>query len=256
MTRWTRALVTGASSGIGDAIARRLAADGTDLVIVARDESRLLALAAELADRDIEVLVADLGDEAQLAKVEARLADEAMPIDLLVNNAGFGHQGRFVELDLDAEVSVIDVNITAVVRLAHAAGRAMAARGDGGILNVASIAGLAPSPGSAIYGASKAFVVSFGEALHQELADSGVVVSTVCPGFTRTEFQSRADYDASIIPWMLWQSPDRVAGSALAGLAKGSPRVVPGVHNKAAAGATKLLPAFVNRRVAGLLSDG
>lgn len=256
MPRWTRALVTGASSGIGDAIARRLAADGTDLVIVARDESRLRALAAELPDRDVEVLVADLGDETQLAKVEARLADDAMPVDLLVNNAGFGHQGQFVELDLDAEVSVIDVNVTAVVRLAHAAGAAMSARGTGGILNVASIAAFVPSPGTAIYGASKAFVVSFGEALHQELADTGVVVSTICPGFTRTEFQTRAEYDASSIPGPLWQTSDRVAELALAGLAKGAPRIVPGVHNKAAAGITKLLPAFVNRRVAGVLSEG
>ena len=258
MPRWNRALVTGASSGIGDAIARRLAADGSDLVVVARDEPRLRLLAADLddgGDRGIEILVADLGDWDQLAAVEARLVDDEHPIDLLVNNAGFGHQGNFVELDLENEVSMIDVNVTALVRLSHAAGSAMAARGAGGILNVASIAAFAPSPGSAIYCASKAFVVSFGEALHQELADQGVSVSTICPGFTRTEFQERAEYDASKIPGFLWQSADTVAELALAGVARGTTRVVPGAPNKIAVGSTKLMPAFVNRRIAALLSE-
>lgn len=255
MSRWTRALVTGASSGIGDAMARRLASEGTDLVVVARNVQRLQALAEELSEVDVEVLPADLGDLQQLARVEARLADSDKPIDLLVNNAGFGVQGAFVDGDLDREVAMIDVNVTALARLAHAGGSAMAARGGGAILNVASVAGLAPTPGTAVYGASKAFVVSFGEALNHELKERGVKVSTICPGFTRTEFQSRAEYDSSNVPGFLWQSADRVAETALAGVEKGTPRVVPGATNKIAAGSTKLLPSFVNRRIASAISD-
>ncbi len=256
MPRWTRALVTGASSGIGDAIARRLAADGTDLVIVARNVERLQSLADELRERDVEVLPADLGDREQLARVEARLADDHQPIDLLVNNAGFGFTGDFIDLDVERETSVIDVNITALTRLAHAAGSAMARRGNGGILNTASIAGLVPSPRTATYGASKAFVVSFGESLNQELGPKGVNVSTICPGFTRTEFQDRAEFDASRIPGFLWQSAEDVAAAALAGVASGTPRVVPGLPNKMAANTTKLMPGFINRRLTGLLSQG
>jgi len=254
MPRWNRALVTGASSGIGDAIARRLAADGTDLVVVARNEERLRSLAAELSERDVEVLPADLGDRHQLASVEARLHDNDKPIDLLVNNAGFGLSGDFVDLDIDTETSVIEVNVVALTRLAHAAGSAMAQRGGGGIINTASVAGLVPSPGTATYGASKAFVVSFGQSLHQELASKGVKVSTICPGFTRTEFQDRAAYDASSVPGFLWQSADDVAAAALAGIDRGTPRVVPGMFNKVAANTTKLLPGVINRRLAGIFS--
>jgi len=255
MPRWTRALVTGASSGIGDAIARRLAAEGTDLVVVARNEARLRDLAADLPEVDVEILPADLGERAQLAAVEARLASDDNPIDLLVNNAGFGFTGDFVDLDIERETSVIEVNIIALTRLAHAAGTAMAGRGSGGIVNTASIAGLIPSPGTATYGASKAYVVSLGESLNQELGPKGVKVSTVCPGFTRTEFQDRAEYDASDIPGFMWQSADEVAAAALAGVAGGSARIVPGLPNKLAAGTTKLLPGFINRRIAGLLSN-
>jgi len=254
MPRWNRALVTGASSGIGDAIARQLAADGTDLVIVARDVERLRSLADQLTDRDVEVLSADLGDREQLASVESRLGDDDKPIDLLVNNAGFGFSGDFVDLDLERETSVIEVNIIALTRLAHAAGSAMARRGHGGIINTASIAGLVPSPGTATYGASKAFVVSFGQSLNQELSPRGVKVSTICPGFTRTEFQTRAEYDSSGVPAFLWQSADEVAAAALAGIDRGTPRVVPGLLNKAAANTAKLLPGFANRRLAGMFS--
>ncbi len=255
MPRWTRALVTGASSGIGDAIARRLAADGTDLVIVARNVGRLNSLASDLSERDVEILPADLGDREQLSRVESRLANEDKPIDLLVNNAGFGFTGDFVDLDVERETSVIDVNIVALMRLAHAAGSVMAHRGTGGILNTASIAGLVPSPSTATYGASKAFVVSFGLALNQELGPKGVNVSTICPGFTRTEFQERAEYDASKIPGFMWQSADDVAAAALAGVDRGTPRVVPGLSNKMAANTTKILPGFINRRIAGLFSE-
>ncbi len=252
--RWNRALVTGASSGIGDAASRLLASEGTDLVIVARNELRLEQLASDL-DVDVEVLPADLGDPQQLAKVERRVAATDDPIDLLINNAGFGFHGDFVDLDVDGETSVIDVNITALTRLSHAAGRRMVEHGGGAILNVASIAGMTPSVRTATYGASKAFVINLTEAIHEELRPHGVTASALCPGFTRTEFQSRADYDASSIPDRFWQTAEVVAAAGLDGLEKGRTIIVPGLHNKVAAGAVKLLPGLVSRKAVDRLSD-
>ncbi len=240
--RWNRALVTGASSGIGKEIARKLAADGTDLVIVARDTARLEALAAELSDVDVEVLPADLSVRSDTSIVEDRLADEDRPIDLLVNNAGFGRGGPFVENDLDVATDVVEVNVTAVLRLAHAASVPMAARGRGGILNVSSMAGDLVAPNSAVYSATKAFVTSLSESLHQELVDGGVTVTAVLPGFTRTEFQDRADVDTSDIPDLAWQSASDVADEALAAIAAGKPRVVTGRANKVLGAASRTLP--------------
>ncbi len=172
--RWNRALVTGASSGIGDACARVLAAEGTDLVVVARDRDRLQRLAGELGSAvDVEVLAADLADPDQLACVEERLAGDDDPVDLLVSNAGFGKTGDFVELDIDVEAQVVAVNVTAVLRLAHAAGRRMASAGSGSILNVSSVAAYLPGPGSATYAATKAFVTSFSIGLGEELIHAG-----------------------------------------------------------------------------------
>jgi uncharacterized protein len=253
--RWTRALVTGASSGIGDAVARMLAAEGTALVVVARDEGRLRRLADELGTNQVEVLPADLGEGAALAAVEARLASADAPVDLLVNNAGFGFSGDFVDLDLDKEVAVIDVNITALVRLSHVAGSAMAARGRGGILNVSSIAGMVPAARTATYGASKAFVTRFSEALHLELKPRGVHVSCLCPGFTRTEFQSRAEFDTSKIPGMLWDSAETVAKAGLDGVAKNKAVVVPTAKYRSAVVLTKHTPDFITRRLSGAFSE-
>ena len=179
LDRWHRALVTGASSGIGEAAARLLAANGTNLVIVARNRERLESLATELGpgsgvEVEVEVLVADLADRAQLAAVAERLHSPDSPIDLLINNAGFGFVGEFVGLDPEAEQSVVDVNVVAMQRLAHAAGSAMSQRGRGGILNVSSVAGFGPSPKSATYAATKAFVTSFSEAIHLELGPHGL----------------------------------------------------------------------------------
>ncbi|MFN3217762.1 MAG: SDR family NAD(P)-dependent oxidoreductase [Acidimicrobiales bacterium] len=252
--RWKRALVTGASSGIGEAMARQLAAEGTDLVVVARDEARLRALASELGEDRVEVLVADLADAGALAGVEARLGAEP-PIDLLVNNAGFGFTGDFVELDIERECAVLAVNVEAVVRLSHAAGAAMRSRGRGGILNVSSIAGEVPAPNNATYGATKAFVTRFSEALHLELRDSGVHVSALLPGFTRTEFQTRAEYDTSKIPAMLWDDASTVAGIGLAGVDRNKPVVVPTIKYRSAVALNKLTPAVISRRLSGLFSE-
>ena len=246
MSRWSRALVTGASSGIGREIARRLAADGTELVLVARNEERLRELAAEVPV-DCEVLVADLGEPAELSYVEERVRDTTSPIDLLVNNAGFGHTGPIASLDVDAESAVVEVNVVAVHRLAIIAAQRMAAEGRGGILNVSSMAGFMANPTSATYGATKSFVTAFSEAMHADLRPSGVHVTALCPGFTRTEFQERADYDVSGLPDAVWQSAEEVAAAGLAGVAANRTVVVPGVQNKIGASMINLLPRSVVR---------
>jgi uncharacterized protein len=253
---WQRALVTGASSGIGEALARRLAAGGADLVLVARNRERLEHLADQLSDRhgiDAEVLTADLADRDQLATVEARVADETEPVELVVNNAGFGYSGLFGEIPVEDEDAEIQVNIVALMRLSHAAitrmrGDGSARRPRGGILLISSIASFEPLPRTANYAATKAYVTSFGQALHEEARRDGITVTTVCPGLTRTEFQSRGGDDQSDIPELFWQTADQVATEALAGIDRGRALVTTGLINKSAQIGTWLLPQPVARR--------
>lgn len=254
MTTWKRALVTGASSGIGEVLARRLADEGTELVVVARDRKRLEAL-AKVLPVEVEVLRADLSKKAQLATVEARLASAEAPVDLLVNNAGFGTYGPFVELDADEEEREVQVNCNALVRLCHAAAPGMVQRGEGAIVNVSSLASRAATPRHAVYAATKAFVSHFSDALHEELRGTGVTVTVVEPGYTHTEFQERAGMtqDAGM-PAFVWQTADDVVDAALAGARKGQAVVVPGNHNKVAAGLSALVPRGARRRMVGLMA--
>ena len=240
---WQRALVTGASSGIGEAIARELAADSTDLVIVARNTERLTELAKELSSVDVEVLSADLGDAAALADVEKRLGDESKPIDLLVNNAGFGTAGNLVDLPIDGQCGMIDVHITALVRLSHAAAQAMVRQGFGAILQVSAVGGSMPGPGMATYCATKAFVNSFSQSLHEELRNDGVTVTTVAPGFTATEFHERM----GCAPSTSAKTAKSVAQAALAAAAKGRVHHTPGAKNKVFVGLAKIVPHRVVR---------
>ena len=249
------ALITGASSGIGKAFAEHLAADGYDLVLVARDTERLKALAAELQGArgiDVEILPADLMDPVQRAAVEERLsrADGGRTINLLVNNAGFGTGGTFHELPIGPEVGQIELNVVALVRLTHAALAVMVPRRSGSIINVASLGGFQPSPQVATYSATKAFVLSFTEAIHEELRGTGVKAMVLCPGFTRTEFQERAGLHASALPNVVWQSAEQVVATALRDLRRGRAVSVPGVINKAAASFTHLLPRIAVRKMA------
>jgi uncharacterized protein len=243
-------LVTGASSGIGREIALILAAEGTSVVAVARDRDRLEALAKEAPEGTIEVLAADLADPEQLANVEARAAD----VDLLVNNAGFGNYGDFATLPIDGEEKEIRVNVVAVVRLAHAALGPMLARDQGTILNVSSIAGLQSTPGNATYGATKAFVTSFSEALHEETRGTSVKVSMVLPGYTRTEFQERAGIEGRKIPGIAWMDAATCARIALDGARSGKPFNIPGGVNKLTATAVGFLPRSLTRRVAARMT--
>jgi len=250
------ALVTGASAGIGRAFAEALAARGHDVVVVARDTARLEALAKELDAAHgaaVEVLTADLGTGDGIATVEARLIDETRPIDLLVNNAGFGTVGRFHELPISKEISEIGVNVVAVTRLTHAVLPGLVARGRGGVINVASIAGYQPTPLNATYGATKAFVHSFTHAIHEEARRTGVNVMLVCPGYTHTEFHDRAGLGHTELPEFVWQSAATVVDAALRDLDRGRSVSIPGVLNQTAAAFSSLAPAGITRRVAGLV---
>ncbi len=255
---WNRALVTGASSGIGEVIARRLAAEGTDLVVVARDRKRLEALAKELTAGhgvEVEVVRADLSRKAGVASVVERLQDETAVVDFLVNNAGFGTYGPFVELDPDEESREIEVNCQALVRLCHAAAPDMVRRRHGTILNVSSLASRAATPNNAVYAATKAFVSHFSEALHEELRQSDVTVTVIEPGFTRTEFQVRAGLtqDAGM-PVFVWQTAEEVAEAAIEGARAGKALVVPGTHNRVAAGLSAMVPRNARRRAVAMMS--
>ncbi len=246
------ALVTGASSGIGASCARLLAAKGTDLVVVARQAGRLAEVAGQLRDTyrvGVEVLAADLTDPDACAGVEARLADTGRPVELLVNNAGFGVSGPFARQPVDSAQSQIELNVRALTRLTHAALPGMLERGHGGILNVSSMAGFVLSPDSAVYGAAKAFVTSFSESLHAEVRRSGVHVTALCPGFTRTQFHAANGVDASGIPGFAWLESDDVARAGLAAVAAGRALSVPGAQYKVAAQLTRFVPRTVVRTV-------
>jgi short-subunit dehydrogenase len=249
-----RAVVTGASSGIGLAFAEALAREGYDLVVVARSTARLETLAETLHEAhgvSVDVTPADLTKPAALHKVEEKVGADRH-LDLLVNNAGFGTIGRFVRLDPDREEEEIRLNVVALVRLTRAALPGMVSRKRGGVINVSSLAAFNPGPVNATYAATKAFVNSFTEALHEELRDTGVRVQALCPGFTHTEFQERAGVDKSRIPSAAWMSAEAVVEASLAGLRRGEVVCIPGMANRLAAGVTGLLPRRLVRRALGI----
>jgi short-subunit dehydrogenase len=249
---WATALVTGASSGIGRAFASQLAAAGTELVIVARRAERLDELAAEIAAGGApkpEVLAADLSDREERAAVESRLADPGRPVDLLVNNAGFGTRGFFPELPADDEEMEVLLNALVPVVLARAALPGMLERGRGGIVNVSSMAALQPLPGWATYAATKAFLTSFSQSLHQEVRAHGISVLALMPGFTKTEFHDHASMSRSSIPGPFWMTADDVARSALVSLERGRAAHVPGWRNRSLALLSRAAPWSVSRRI-------
>jgi uncharacterized protein len=244
------ALVTGASRGIGERLARRLAADGSDLVLVARRAEPLQVLAATLRSAhqvSVEVLTADLASPAGLAAIEARLSDPARPVELLVNNAGLGVEGAFADLAAARAQEQIAVNVTAVVRLTRAALPGMLGRRHGGVLNVSSVAGFYPSPGAAVYGASKAFVTSFSESLAAELKGRGVHVTALCPGLTRTRARDEAVSGPAALAWL---DADKVAAAGLEAVAAGRVLAVPGAQYKSALSLTRVIPRAVVRSAA------
>ncbi|WP_299921975.1 SDR family oxidoreductase [uncultured Nocardioides sp.] len=244
------ALITGATAGIGHEYAVQLAARGDDLVLVARDSTRLEQVAEDLrrAHRvEVEVLVADLTDRAQLATVEARLADRDRPVDLLVNNAGFGLKQRFLDNTADDETAMLEVLVTAVLRLSHAALGAMAERGHGGIINVSSVAAFLPR---GTYSASKAWVNSFSEWAHLEYASRGVKVMALCPGFTKTEFHQRMQVRRG--EGFMWLDADFLVRESLKDFDKGRTYSIPGAQYKTIRLLTTAIPNRVLRLTQGM----
>ncbi|MCK4470892.1 MAG: SDR family oxidoreductase [Anaerolineae bacterium] len=253
------ALITGASSGIGAAFARKLAAEGYDLILVARRGERLTTLATELQQRhsiSAEILVADLSKQTDVEQVENRIA-EMKTLDVLINNAGFGTSGKFAESDLAKQIGMIHVHVIASVRLCRAALPGMIARRRGAIINVSSLGAFIPIPGNVTYVATKRYLVTFSQALQVEMAGSGVKVQALCPGFTYTEFHDTAEFetlDHSQIPKLMWMSAEDVVAGSLKALRRNRVVYIPGFKNRllvAVAGSppiTSLLLWVLSRR--------
>jgi uncharacterized protein len=249
------ALITGPTSGLGAGFARRYAMDGHDLVLVARDVERLERLAAELHDEvgaNVEVLPADLALAADRAKIADRLA---AGVRILVNNAGFGTSGEFWTADLELLQKQLDVNVTAVMQLTHAALPPMLAAGAGTVVNVASVAGLLPGRGST-YSASKAWVIAFSEGLANGLGGTGVGVHALCPGFVRTEFHARAGIDMAKMPSFLWLDVDGVVRECMADVAKGKVVIVPGLQYKVLTTGGRVVPRNLVRAITKVVGRG
>jgi uncharacterized protein len=249
------ALITGPTSGLGAGFARRYAIDGYDLVLVARDADRLECLAAELHDEagaNVEVLVADLAADADRAKVADRLA---AGVRVLVNNAGFATSGEFWTADLALLQSQLDVNVTAVMQLTHAALPSMLAAHEGTVINVASVAGLMPGRGST-YSASKAWVIAFSEGLANGLTGTGVGMHALCPGFVHTEFHARAGIDMAKTPSFLWLEVDDVVRECMADVAKDKVVIVPGLQYKALTVGGRVVPRNLVRAMTRVVGKG
>ena len=257
------ALITGASGGIGELLARKLAAGGHDVVLVARSRPQLEALAHELEEQHgvaAHVIAADLSDPAAAEQLYAQATARNLPVDILVNNAGFGSAGAFLDLDLAGQLQMIQVNIASLVTLSHSFGRGMRVRGSGRILNIASTAGFQPGPYMATYYATKAFVISFSVALAHELRGSGVSVTCHCPGPTNTSFAERAGIQASRLFQTAKVATARdVADDAYRAMMAGRRLVVHGALNRFGAASVRLMPlglvtsvvASLNRHVQG-----
>jgi short-subunit dehydrogenase len=241
------ALITGATAGIGASYAKQLAARGTNLILVARDEVRLMELSQKLSSEygiTVEVLKADLSDRLQLDKVCARVAGN--DIELVINNAGFGIKQPFVGGTIDAEQNLLDVLVTAVMRITHAAMPGMLERDRGGVINVSSVAGWMSS---GTYSSAKAWVTSFSEALATLHKKSNVHVLALCPGYTRTEFHSRANMDTQTIPNWMWLDVDAVVAKSLKDFANGKVISVPGMQYKILSLIAQYLPRPLVRKL-------
>jgi short-subunit dehydrogenase len=248
------ALITGATAGLGASFTRRFAAEERNLVLVARDADRLASVAADLRERypiTVEVLPADLSTEAGCRAVADRLSQPDAPVDTLINNAGMGLYRAFGTAPLADELRMLDLNVRAVLLLTHAAVLAMKARGRGEIINISSVAGFLPRRGAATYAAGKAWVTSFTEGIALLLAGSGVRVSAICPGFTRTEFHQRASANMSGTPSFLWLDADRVVADGLADARAGKVISVPSKRYRAILLLVKLLPRPLVARLVG-----
>jgi len=238
----TTALITGATAGIGAQFARQLAARGSDLVIVARDSTRLAATAAALQHEfgiRVEALPADLLTPDGLAAVDRRLADDRRPIDLLINNAGYGISGDIVSTTRDDELRHLNIHVTVPLQLSQTALRGMVARGRGRVVIISSVAAFTPL---GTYSAAKAWGVSFARGVNAAMRGRGVSVTAVCPGFTRTEFHERMRVSTKGTPTMLWLDASQLVRLALRGIDRGRSVVIPTVRYRFLAALLRILP--------------
>ena len=238
------AVVTGASSGIGEALARRIARDRRSLVLVARRADRLEALAKELAGAHgvtATVIPCDLMAAGGPASLTAELDRRGLEVDWLVNNAGFGTFGKFHTLPVERELDEIHLNVTAPVALTGLLLPGMVRRGRGAVVNVASVAGFGPMGLNATYSATKAFLIAFTEALSVDVQGTGVQVLCVCPGFTRTEFQEKAQIDTGQVPGFVWMTAEEVADQTIAAVGRQTV-LVNGFLNRMMAASLRLAP--------------
>ena len=244
-------LITGASAGLGVEFANQCAARGDEIILVARRKDRLNKLAAELGKA--HVIAADLGKPTALAKLLTEIKSRGLWVQTLINNAGFGLRGRFDALPLDRQLEMIDLNIRSLTNLAFLFIDDMRAHGGGSILNVASTAAFQPGPNMAVYFATKAYVLSFSEALHEEWKDRGIKVSALCPGPTRTEFGDVAGIKTLGSFDRLAMEVEPVVRAGLEGLDRNQAIVIPGATNKIGAWVTRLAPRSTVRKIAGSL---
>jgi short-subunit dehydrogenase len=253
------ALITGASSGLGEEFARQLARENYDLVLTARREDRLKSVADEalkLGSSKVEVIASDLGQVGAPADLYRKISDRHIEIDYLVNNAGFGTHGLFQKLPLEREIEEINLNISAVVSLTRLFLEGMVARHRGTIINVASTAAFQPVPYMATYGASKSFVLDFSEAVSHEVKSFGVTVMALCPGPTRTGFQDVAGVNEAGVPSFAYMDAKTVVAQALASAKRGKAVRINGIINSIVAQSTRLTPRFLVARIAGGMFKG
>jgi short-subunit dehydrogenase len=249
------ALVTGASAGIGTEIARELAARGHGVILVARRKPRLVELAKELSSEHgvrVEAVPCDLGKPASRARLPSRIEELGLDVEILVNNAGFATNGPFHGSDPERELEQVRVLVEAVVALTSSFLPGMVKRGRGGVLNIASTAGMQPLPYSAGYSAAKAYVLTFSEAIHQEVRGAGVAVTVLAPGPVTTDFWEISGWQVqggktfeSAVPKQAWASPQDVARAGVEGLEHGRRVVVPGLQVRAAMQAVRYVPHAV-----------
>lgn len=244
-------LITGASAGLGAEFARQCARRGEEVVLVARRKDRLDALAVEIGNA--HAIAADLGEPGAAAKVVGEANAAGLWVRTLINNAGFGLRGRFDRLDPARQLGMIDLNVRSLTEMCLAVLPEMERRGGGAILNLASTAAFQPGPRMAVYFATKAYVLSFSEALHEELKSRGIQVSCLCPGPTRTEFGEVAGIETLGQFDRLAMDAGPVVRAGLDGLAANRAVVIPGIANRAGAFSTRLAPRSVVRRIAGAL---
>ncbi|WP_374728300.1 SDR family NAD(P)-dependent oxidoreductase [Catenuloplanes atrovinosus] len=245
------ALITGATAGLGAAFARRLAAEGWDLVVVARDAERLATSAEELRARHgvaVSVIPADLATESGVGTVEERLRNASAPVELLVNNAGIGLNKGFLRSTLDDELRILRLNVEAVMRLTFAVLPQMTERRSGDVINVSSVSGYGVTAPGSTYTATKAYVINFSESVGQSVRRHGVRVLALCPGFVRTEFHQRAGIPTAGSPGWIWLDADSVVDGALSDLRKGRYVSVPSMRYKIAATALRHAPHALVRR--------